>query len=792
MIQNLEVLKKNLIRIENINTWKVKIPKLHPDSDRYIKLWSIYTKYCIEGLWGFDNGGWRYMPGTLFFYGNFFSILDVDEEQKVRRYIRPLIRDIDWMLHYAYLECQGFSGWKDDDEYTSDYKLFNYKSVSEVGKHIHLINSKGELKKFMHPRDNIKRLCEKPLGLPLYANPARNLQLFGSRGGGKSFSFAGIIGQHLSMDGLKYFTQDEFDNPPSIEVCVGSGNTDKSSEFCTKIVEGLKAFGTDNDLGVWGRADRGDEDYTPNTFYRDWEGGIGVGNKKNPYRYEYSAKIGSRWIHGLGTKTKLIHVNYSDKKQGGEAAAAGGRYVMTLYEEVGLMSNVIDAWFSNTATVTDSKGNQFGVQVAIGTSGNIDLVQQSKKMFHNPKDYNCLEYDDVWENSGKIGFFLPCYLTNQEFKDDNGNTDVEAALKFYMDKRIEAGESGDPEALRYTKMNYPIVPSDMWISSRGHHFPVMELMDREKALIKNGKYKDYDKVIFSWDSTKQNGVRWEIDMLAEPFYEFPYSSSMSKIDGAITIYQHPDIFSTAGEIPHDMFFFVLDPYVQDNVEAGGSLGAFYGFVNPKYSGIFNGGSMICSYIGKHPNGRDGFYENVEKILAYYGNNPRSLWYESNQGESVRGYFIRRNKVQLLALTPTRERGNSIYEKKTLSYGIPVYGDKLEMIGDASDYLLQQIMYNQKEVRFVETLQDIFLIRQLIAFELKKSKNFDAVSAFILAPFVMKELRHVQLHEMEKKLKHNPMHVLSMNPSIFREDDTTRRLDKFKKQYANTKDNYENN
>lgn len=782
MIQNLEVLKKELIRIENINTWKVKIPKLHPDNDKFSKLWSLYTKYCIEGLWGFDSGGWRFMPGTLFFYGNFFSILDIDKKQKVRRYVRPDIRDIDWMLHYAYLECQGFSGWKDDDEYTSNYDVLKCQSIADTT-NLNLISSKGKLKTFISPRENIKKLHDGPKGPPLYENPARNLLVFGSRGGGKSFTFAGISAHHVTFDGLKYFTQEDFDNPPTIEVCVGSGNTDKSSEFCTKIEEGLKAFGTDNDLGVWGRADRGDDDYTPNPFYRDWEGSIGVGNKKNPFRYEYSAKINNRWIHGLGTKTKLIHVNYSDKKQGGEAAAAGGRYVLILYEEIGLMSNIVDAWFSNVGTVTDPGGNQFGVQVGIGTSGNIELVQQSKKIFNNPKDYNCLAYPDIWENNGEIGFFLSAYITNSQFKDKNGNTDVEKALQFYMDRRIEAGKSTDPESLRNEKMNYPLIPSDMWHSSKGHHFPVMELMDREKELVKFGKYRSIGQAVnLLWDSTRQYGVKSEPDLSAEPFYEFPYNHTNSKLDGAILIYQEPELIN--GEIPSDMYFFVLDPYVADDVDEGGSLGAFYGFINPKYGAPYNGGSMVCSYIGKHPKGRDGFYENIEKIIAYYGNNNRSLWYEANRGDSVRGYFLRRNKLNLLALSPTREKGNAAYEKKVLSYGIMLNGieQKLEMIGDASDYLMQQIIYDNKEMRFVETLPDIFLIRQMLAFELKKHKNFDAVSAFIMAPFIMKELRHIQLREEEKKHRHNPLATLSMNPNIFKPDDIQQKLKRFYEQY----------
>lgn len=1140
MIHNLDLLKKSLIKIENIKTWLVDIPKLHPDAEKYSKLWSLYTKFSIEGLWGFDNGGWRYMPGTLFFYGNFFSILDIDQKQKVRRYIRPNVRDIDWMIHYAYLEAQGFSGWKGDDEFTSNYKVLNCTSPADAKGNTDLLTSKGELKKFIHPRENIKKLHTDNMGVPLYDNPSKNIMLFGSRGGGKalsinelvrvkdgwkeiqylkigdqvydmygklsnvisktevqkdlnfykltlrdgreieacedhnwrvfdsysrnykvyntkylfdnlfinrnsiknksvesrfalpvsqqiedsvkqlplhpyvlgallgdggmttnniiltsvdqqiiddvtrflpdgyylkhrsknayaiarknnnikpfskyikdlnllgkksefkfipkeylfssvenkmlllkglmdtdgysdnrhiefytsssqlsndvldlirslgisckhtikkthykkngvkidcldcnrisvytdkavfsldrkleylkhikseagiskydksfitnieyigkkdgicigvdndtktyitknyivthnSFSFAGIAAHHITFDGLKYFTQEDYDNPPTVEVCVGSGGSEKSSEFCTKIEEGLKSFGTDNNLGVWGRADKGDEDYTPNPFYRDWEGSIGVGNKKNPFRYEYSAKINDRWIKGLGTKTKLIHVNYSDKKQGGEAAAAGGRYILHIYEEVGLMSNAVDTWFSNVGTITDSYGQQFGVQVAIGTSGVIELVQQSKKIFSNPVDYNCLEYEDIWENSGKIGFFLPSYMTNSAFKDENGNTDVEAALEFYMERRIEAAKSNDPENLRNEKMNFPIVPSDMWISSKGHHFPIMELAEREKTLVKKGLFRTIGQASkLIWDSTRENEIRIEPDLEAQPFFEFPYSSSMSKLDGAIMIYQEPEQID--GEIPKDMFFFVLDPYVADAIDEGGSLASLYGFVNPKYGAKYNGGSMVCSYTGKHPNGKDGYYENVEKILAYYGNCPRSLWYEANRGDSVRGYFVRKNKTNLLAIRPLREKGSSIYSKRALDFGIMVNGidDKLQMIGDAAEYMMQHITYGGKEMRFVETIPDIFLVRQAMAFELKKHKNFDAVSAFIMAPFVIKELRHQTLNEIEKQTKHNPIAFLSMNPYQFKKEDTLRRLEKFKQKYEEQDQDY---
>lgn len=791
MITDLKVLQQQLVRIENIKTWLVDVPLLHPDTDKYAKLWSRYTQMCIEGLWGYDMGGWRYMPGTLFFYGNFFTILDFDDEQKVRRKIKPIIRDIDWMLHYAYLEAQGFSGWEDDDEYSSDYAIYDdheftrlksSKKAEDKKRYLSLINSKGEVKKFLHPRENIKKLHPNKMGRPLYWNGAKNLMCFGSRGGGKSFSFAGISAHHLTFDGLKYFSEEEFNNPPTIQVCIGASDSNKSSELCQKVQDGLHEFGLDKNLGVWGTIY--DDDYTPNPFYRDWTGTLNPPNKKNPFRYEYEAKIGNRWVKGQGTKSALIHVNYSDKKQGGEAAAAGGRYILVIYEEIGLQANFKEAVQSNKATVM-GRAKQQGVQVGIGTSGNIELVQQSKMVFNSPSEYNFLEYEDIWENNGKIGFFLPCYITDVKFKDENGNTNLEEAVLHYAKQRDEAASKSDPDVLRFEKMNYPMIPSDMWTSNKGHYFPITELLHREKELIHKGLYKTIGTPTkFSWtsDPRYKYEVKHEFDENAEPFYDFPFDKSMSTLDGSPIIYQTP--IEIEGEIPHDAYIFTLDPYVADNIDEGGSLGAFYGFLNPKYSlKGYNGSTIVCSYIGKHINGKDAFYENIEKIIAYYGNCPQSLWYEADQGDSVRGYFLRRRKVHLLAPTPNKERGQSAYEKKVITYGVRLGSleNKLILLGDAYDLLLSQVMFNGKMVRYYETLPDIFLIRQMQQFEIKKHKNFDAVSAFILVTLVFKELEHALISEIEKKTKHNPIGFLSVNPNMFHNDSSIHNSHKFKYQ-----------
>ena len=249
-----QMLEKNLIKISNVKNFLIDIPTLHPDSPKYQKLWSDYMRHCIEGFWGVDSNGYRFMPPTLFFYGNFFRILHIDEEEKVREVIKPIVRDIDWEIHYSYIEAQGFSGFKDDDEVTCDFRALS-KDVEVSNKTLHLFNSQGKLKKFVHPRTYLRTIQKQSLGRPLYTNAAKNLMIFGSRGGGKSYTVAGLSSQTLSFDGIKAYTRKMLEKPPTASVCIGAGNTEKSSDLISKVVFGLNAFGVDQDLGVWGNPD---------------------------------------------------------------------------------------------------------------------------------------------------------------------------------------------------------------------------------------------------------------------------------------------------------------------------------------------------------------------------------------------------------------------------------------------------------------------------------------------------------------------------------------------------------
>lgn len=584
----------------------------------------------------------------------------------------------------------------------------------------------------------------------------------------------------MAFDGLKEYTLKSLAKKPNVNIAIGSSDAKKSSELVSKITTNFDLHGTDPDFGVYGSP--GSKDFLPGAFYINWIGSAKPNNSQNPYRYEYQVETAQGWQF-LGSGTKLIHYNYSEKKSSGAADAAGSRNALNVYEEVGLMPNFRDVLLQNEPTVSGD-GERNGVQFALGTSGDIEAVQQTKMVFNDPETYHFLAFDNIWEQCDhKIGLFIPAYLSDRRFKDRNGNTDILRALEFFVKRREAASKVDDIEVLRNEMMNFPLVPSDMWTSSRGSYFPIGELLDREKQLVKDKSYKNGKKVSLVWDSSKQTGVRADIDEDAEPFYTFPFSKSMSKddkgmskLDGACVMYEPPitSYDNIHGEIPKDFYIYTLDPYVSENIDEGGSIGCFQIFINKRYTKEgYNGDQLVFTYYGKNPSGKDAFYEVIEKAIQLYGNCPRMFWYEANRGDSVRGYFVRKNKTHLLCIRPTREKGSSAKERIVTEYGYMVSNkiDKLDMITDCAEWLLSFTMRNGKQVRVYETIPDLFLIQQLIQYTIEG--NFDAVSALLSLPLALKEIEHQYVFQAEKKSRANPfanlIQATQVNPNILRKN-----------------------
>lgn len=793
------MIKPDWIRIEDRSTWVIdKFEKINPANEfKYVNYWKEIKRRCIEGMWAKDFDGYRYMTPNLYFYVNLCTLTDTDEKTKQRSVIRPQLSDLEWELSYMFFEAKGFSGWTEDKQYTSCHKYRDkcieneWFKFEDIPRH-EMLDKKGNyddtiyksifvedgsrLKEYIHPRENIRMLHGKPMGLPLYYNNASNTIVLGSRGGGKSYYTALAECLHyLIFDGVKYYTKDSIDNPPKAEICIGSADTDKSSEFFDKMVDCLQEFATNEDLGVWGQPS--DDDYMPNPFYKDMSGSSKAGNKKNPFIHKYKKKIKNRWVDGFGTHSKAAHVSYAANKQGGDEAGAGGRYPLSVIEECGLVGTLKQVHASNTYTVT-LDGEQFGVQAFIGTSGNMELVQHTKEMFNDPESYNILAYDNVWENTDKkIGFFLPVDGVDRKLKDENGNTRWEEADKKYSKIVEKAKQSANPETYRKVRLFTPRVPSDMWVSNKGKILPADEAQARIKLLETNYQYKKLGlPVKLIWDLAQPTGVRYEHDYTAEPFYEISNISSRDSIDGCVMIYEPPNMVN--GSVPSDMYKFIgHDPYVSDDQKEGSSLGATHVILNPKYRAEgYNGGKIVATFIGKPHGGKEKYYETQEKLIQLYGNPQMGLWYEANRGQACRDYYLRKGKTYLLCLRPQRTQGAAIHLKRVANYGWIVGNRvaKIQLLEMLRDWLLEPCKTMYDEItgattilqRNIDQIDCLFTLKEIEAFDLDEG-NYDAVMSLVGAVLGLREEEHLaeQLAVRRSEAK-NHLSFLSTNSRMF--------------------------
>jgi len=187
------------IKIESRDRWLIKdIPNYHPDDPRHTSLWREYKKKCIEGVWERDFEGYRFMPGFLWFYINFYIILNADEKKKARYKIKPHLRDLEWERSYMCLEAFGFSGFSNDEYITCYHFAKNAKPEEYKDLPKECFKGDGTLKEYKDPREYLRGLHSQPLGIPLYHNNAKNTMEFGSRSGGKSYFIL-----HLTY--MKYF-----------------------------------------------------------------------------------------------------------------------------------------------------------------------------------------------------------------------------------------------------------------------------------------------------------------------------------------------------------------------------------------------------------------------------------------------------------------------------------------------------------------------------------------------------------------------------------------------------------
>lgn len=332
-----------------------------------------------------------------------------------------------------------------------------------------------------------------------------------------------------------------------------------------------------------------------------------------------------------GTQNTVLGVSSKDD----ESKLRGKRAAKILIEEFGTFPRLVDLY--NVLLPSVQEGDiVFGQIYMLGTAGdNESDFAGAQEIMYNPKGYNMYAIPNIYDkfNQGKpyFVFFFPGYVNRKGCYNEDGVSDVIKALIEILTNRYRVKyNSTDPNTIIKTIAEVPITPAEAIVKTGVNMFPVADLTERIGQLDANPT--EYDDVyVGDLVFNKEGQVEYK-PTSAQPIRDFPHKDN--KIEGAIELYQMPEIDKNTGKPFNDRYILGADPYDDDESNTM-SLGSI--FVLDLWTD-----KIVAEYTGR-PLYADDYYEICRKLCLFYNGR---LNYEYNK-KGLFSHFSTRNSLYLL-------------------------------------------------------------------------------------------------------------------------------------------------
>lgn len=422
-----------------------------------------------------------------------------------------------------------------------------------------------------------------------------------------------------------------------------------------------------------------------------------------------------------GTQNTVLGVSSKDD----ESKLRGKRAAKILIEEFGTFPRLVDLY--NVLLPSVQEGDiVFGQIYMLGTAGdNESDFAGAQEIMYNPKGYNMYALPNVFDkyNQGKpyFVFFFPGYVNRKGCYNENGVSDViKALIEILMNRYRVKYNSTDPNTIIKTIAEVPITPAEAIVKTGVNMFPVADLTERIGQLDAN--LTEYDDVYVGDLVFNKNGRVEYKPTSAAPIRDFPHKDN--KIEGAIEMYQLPEIDRNTGKPYNDRYILGADPYDDDESNTM-SLGSI--FVLDLWTD-----RIVAEYTGRPPFA-DDYYEICRKLCLFYNGR---LNYEYNK-KGLFSHFSTRNSLYLLTdvldFLKEKQMMKDGYGNKSkgtnASPAINAYArSRLRSWLLAPVPIMQTIDGEEKEVMVPRlfTVRNRALLKELINYN--SEGNFDRISA----------------------------------------------------------------
>lgn len=424
-------------------------------------------------------------------------------------------------------------------------------------------------------------------------------------------------------------------------------------------------------------------------------------------------------------------------------AAVGTRPSFHLIDEIGTLPNLIACVKDSDPAWRSGNGDKPSCLAMLsGTGGDMDKGADAAEIFYNPKAYDMLAFDDIWEHKGKIGKFMPATRTRMKYKEPKTlaeylgidhpdlqkitilvSNEEQALKEWWLPEFEKAKKSGNPKTLLKFRAYWPLKPSDSFLILSENDFNVAAAEKQQANL--RGLEKTGTCVDLSFDGQKI--IHTVVDKL--PISEFPLKTQSG--DAPVVIWEFP----VQENPPFGLYTAGVDPYRFSSSEYSSSLGAVYIFkrihdiTGENYQNLF-----VASYVAR-PNNKDKWNETARMLIRYY--NAYTL--VENDEYSFIDYMVKKGDApRYLSPQPQWLKDIVPHTGVTREYGIHRSSERIRQhLHHLFQRYLDEVIYSEtldngeiKEILGVSRVFDVMLLEEVKKFNL--DGNFDRIVAAELA------------------------------------------------------------
>lgn len=456
-------------------------------------------------------------------------------------------------------------------------------------------------------------------------------------------------------------------------------------------------------------------------------------------------------VKGFLSEIIGVIINDPDKVRGKDG-------IKLTYEEAGSFKALKKALGISVPSV--GEGATLTGQISVFGTGGEEKgqdIEGLEDVFMNPKLHNMLMFENDWEEGyegTECGVFIPCYMANPSFMDNDGNVQRDLAIEYEDGIRETKRGSGDSKDYDLRIAEHPKTPTEALLRPNSNGFPKAEVLLQKNRILKSRELMgriQHGMVT----NVPGKGYQFCLDEKLKPITKYPHKNE-DDIRGCVTMVEEPQMSviivdgKEIKKIPDGIYKISVDPYYKDTPKGDQehvSLGAFY-VTKLKSMYTTNKADIdVCWFVGR-PGKTGDFHEILFAVADFY--NAQIQGEIGGGGQGIVDYARAKQKLHRLEFEPVYINDKEVEKiSKNRSYLMDLQDDDKRLgLTYYADFLKTAVGLDENghEIWNLHYIYDLGLLEEIRQFNDKG--NFDRISAQIVKMFVIKE-------NMAKRLKEKP-------------------------------------